>query len=136
MAEYKPDKYLILQTEDIAKLPNTKRIMLDEIIYMIKSIREAEGKEGLPEYIACKKDEPYADKVWEIISDGEDAKIHLCPWCNHAVEVIQVLNSWIISCAHCDAVIGNAEFTIPKSSDKAETIQDWNERCKKHALQG
>lgn len=31
-----------------------------------------EGKNPYPSYILCNQDEPYADKVWQVILDGED----------------------------------------------------------------
>lgn len=56
--------------EEGTKLSNA----LDKIVKGIGDMREAEGKPRFNKYICCNQDEPYAEKVWQIILKGEDIK--------------------------------------------------------------
>jgi hypothetical protein len=127
MAEYIKDKYLVLKTEDIAKLPNTKRVLMDEIITMIKDIRRAQGKPGLNEYYVCNITEPYAKTVWEAISLGEDNKITPCG-CGGNTQPILLGNRWLVYCDKCGKLFGEimADNTSRGFVSKEQAIAAWN----------
>ena len=71
----KQEKFLVLKTEDIEKhLPEDYKKKLTEIICIIRSCRNQEGKPEQNKYYVCNQDEKYADLVWGIISFGEQLK--------------------------------------------------------------
>jgi hypothetical protein len=127
MAEYIENKWVVLKTEDIAKLPNTKRVLLDEIIGMIKAVRQAEGKPGMNEYLVCNKKEPYAEDVWKVISDGEDKKIAPCE-CDGGTCALKLGNQWFIHCNICGSLFGDQ--TLPGRLrgfiSKEQAVSAWN----------
>ena len=62
----KDDKYFVMKIEDVeTMLTETEQEILACIIDKLDSINE---------YIVCNEDEPYAEKVWQAILSGEDAK--------------------------------------------------------------
>ena len=86
-----PNKYFVLKQSDIDEFFEpfvtergvfTKmtskgeklRGAMDEIINGIEDIRKNKGKPRTNKYIVCNQDEPYADKIWKTILDGEHAK--------------------------------------------------------------
>lgn len=74
MAEVINDKYIVIKTEDAEKyLDDFERGQLEMICRRIAKRREADGK-AVNAYWVCNQDEPYADKVLQVILDGEDQK--------------------------------------------------------------
>jgi len=72
----KENKYIVLKIDDlddILDLSPELKPMFSKILTKYDKYRELCGKEHAV-YIVCNQDEHYADKVWEIILDGEDLK--------------------------------------------------------------
>lgn len=73
----KQDKYLIWKMETLEGLCELDSAFRDAFEFLAAGMREArrkEGKDRFNQYIVCNQDEPYAEKVWRVILDGEDAK--------------------------------------------------------------
>ncbi|MFA5307633.1 MAG: hypothetical protein WC365_09350 [Candidatus Babeliales bacterium] len=67
------DLYLVLKWEDIRKnLSFSERNALAELIRKVERGRKVLS---CNKYIVCNQDEPYAEKVWQMILDGERAKL-------------------------------------------------------------
>lgn len=76
MTVKKEEKYLVLKLEDIKKyLSEWEAQGLTTAIDVIDGGRVGDGKVGSPSYIICNRDEPYAEKVWQMILEGERAKV-------------------------------------------------------------
>ena len=58
----KYNKYTVIKNTDINKLSLKRQITLHEIVYEIKNNNK---------YIVINQDEPYADKVWDLIKQNE-----------------------------------------------------------------
>lgn len=68
------DKYIVIKIEDIEKYLTTQGSWI--LCYLQQEIlagREADGKK-LNDYWVCNRDEEYADKVLQIILNGENNK--------------------------------------------------------------
>lgn len=75
MAKKIEEIFFVLKWSDIEKyLDKFDQKLLSELCDKITVRRIAEGKH-FNNYIVCNQDEPYAEKVWQTILDGEDAKI-------------------------------------------------------------
>ncbi len=73
----KEEKYVVFKLEDVKFLSKTSanfRHAMEEVIRYYYSYRETHGKLTRNKYIVCNQDEPYAEKVWNIILAGEDTK--------------------------------------------------------------
>lgn len=55
-------------------LPSTAKILDDAFEKFERCYKLETGKELDQKYIVCNQDEPYAEKVWNAILEGEDAK--------------------------------------------------------------
>jgi len=75
MAEIvKEIKFFVLSAKDIGKyLSSDDMLELARISHKIDDGRKKDGKKN-NHYITCNEDEPYADKVWQIILNGEKEK--------------------------------------------------------------
>ena len=74
MAEKETSKYMVLKRDDIDTFLSVyDRVILERLVGRINECRESEGK-SKNDYILCNQDEPYAEKVWQAILDGEDNK--------------------------------------------------------------
>jgi hypothetical protein len=79
----KEEKYLVLKLEDLDEYFNqfTKGIfatkdeqkIIDNLTWK-EVIREIKNNN---KYIVCNQDEPYAEKVWQVILDGERDKVRV-----------------------------------------------------------
>ena len=82
MANKKENLYLTIKWSKInTVLTETEQdilhILLDKIDWHFGKVlngRTSLNTFKVNKYIICNQDEPYADKVWEIILEGEDAK--------------------------------------------------------------
>lgn len=77
MPEREPSKFaIIIPTKDWVELSAFQQRMLSEIFHEIDQRRITEGSAPLSKnrYIVCNQDEPYAQKVWEAILEGEKEK--------------------------------------------------------------
>ena len=63
-------KNSILQKE-LDFLKNSKSIAYDNVLTFLHNINKGTSNN---EYLVVNQDEPYADKVWELIKEGEDKK--------------------------------------------------------------
>ena len=61
---------VILQ-EELDFLRNSKSVAYDNVLAFLHNISKAAGNN---EYLVVNQDEPYADKVWKLIKDGEEEK--------------------------------------------------------------
>lgn len=73
------DKFFVLNTKKIIDLPlsdefNEFVTKISEVVELYESLigESMENKK----YYVCNQDEPYANKVWEIIEKGEDSKLN------------------------------------------------------------
>lgn len=68
----KKNTHTVLKNNDIDKYLNTEQKKnLDDILQTIASGRDKDGKKIFNEYYVCNTDEPYADKVIDVILRGE-----------------------------------------------------------------
>ena len=90
MAEKEEMKYLVIKIADLNEyleqylssgifneLQGRGKEINDALQELQNGIREMRKSQGRPidnEYIVCNQDEPYSEKVWQIILEGEDAK--------------------------------------------------------------
>ena len=73
MAEYKTNTHTVIKNEDILKyLTAEEKRQLVHILVNISSGRRADGKNPENTYYICNTDEPYADKVLDVIIRGEE----------------------------------------------------------------
>ncbi len=70
----KEEKFFVLKQEDIQAAGVQSRI--EDVCRFINETRKRQGKKPLEDnrYILCNQDEPYAEKVWQTILEGERAK--------------------------------------------------------------
>ena len=62
------NKYFVLKVEDLKNyLTNEERFQLDLLVIAITKGREGDGKSKWNRYVVVNEDEPYAEKVWELI---------------------------------------------------------------------
>jgi len=74
----KEDKFFVLKMQDLTDFLEAHpeyRKPFDEIWVGIGVMREAKGKKRFNNYVCCNLDEPYAEKVWQMILEGEEAKL-------------------------------------------------------------
>lgn len=74
MAKKIDNMYVVLKVDDVKKYLGREGFAT--LVILNESIvngRESDGKKQ-NEYIVCNQDEPYAEKVWQAILDGEDKK--------------------------------------------------------------
>ena len=76
MIENELKKYIVLNIEDLEEMRESIPQLYDGIYYLITYYNEYRILNGKHEnkYIVCNQDEPYADKVWETILEGEKQK--------------------------------------------------------------
>lgn len=77
MAEKQEDKYLIWKMETLEGLCELDPAFRGAFEFLAAGMQQArlkEGKERFNRYIVCNQDEPYAEKVWQVILRGEKAK--------------------------------------------------------------
>ena len=76
MKAKKEVKYFVLKWDDINELSDYQRHHLKLIIMGIDRRRKEQGKKiwSKNKYIICNRDEPYSEKIWQAILDGEDSK--------------------------------------------------------------
>lgn len=90
MAEKEEDKFIVLNTEKLLKLLDKHGIEIENGIFTIVKGEEKswvkmvqgfidllgcfEEEYGEKQYVVCNQDEPYAEEVWQVILQGEDAK--------------------------------------------------------------
>lgn len=68
----KKNTHTVLKNEDIDKYLNTEQTNnLVDILQTIARGRDKDGKKMFNEYYVCNTDEPYADKVLNVILRGE-----------------------------------------------------------------
>jgi len=71
MVEKEFNKFLVFSKKDIQAYLTKKEIgVLNSIHGLLGKRRHAEGR-PINHYIVCNQDEPYADKVWQTILEGE-----------------------------------------------------------------
>ncbi|MBO7715265.1 MAG: hypothetical protein J6S85_16980 [Methanobrevibacter sp.] len=67
----KKDTHIVLKMDDIRKYLSDEQICeLNNISQTIQNGREKDGKNKCNEYYICNVDEPYSDKVFDIILKG------------------------------------------------------------------
>jgi len=65
----------VLKLEDINKALDCEQIIqLTKLVSFIRGYRKAKGKQPRPKYLVVNCDEPYADRVREVIKQGELSK--------------------------------------------------------------
>ena len=79
MAEKEERKYIVIKMADLDKISKQMRqnnwdVHLENILEAIRILRDNDGRPTDNKYIICNQDEPYAEKVWQTILEGEDAK--------------------------------------------------------------
>ena len=68
-------KYLVMKWYDIANsLSGIELKAFVKLIDKVSAERRLIGKKE-SNYIVCNQDEPYAEKIWQMILDGERAKL-------------------------------------------------------------
>ncbi len=72
----KEDKFIVFPKKDLVGISATQVAVLNEIDQLVQMNRIKRGASQFPKFITCNQDEPYADKVWQIILDGETEKEH------------------------------------------------------------
>ena len=77
MKAVKEDKFIVFPIKDLVGISVMQRAVLDEIDQLVQSNRIKRGASQFPKFITCNQDEPYAEKVWQIILDGETVKHRL-----------------------------------------------------------
>lgn len=71
----KENTHIVLKEADVARYLSYNNIkLLNELQDEIEKGRASEGKNPSPRYLICNLDEPYSDKVFEAILDGEAEK--------------------------------------------------------------
>jgi len=70
-------KYVVVKIEDLQeyfnRYPDMAKVF-DLILEGVTFLRARKGKYLPNRYIICNQDEPYADKVWQTILEGENDK--------------------------------------------------------------
>lgn len=71
--------HIVIKKEDVFKYLTDNQIKyLDAILDTIADGRKKDGKKPVNSYYICNTDEPYADKVLEVILEGEHVKDREC----------------------------------------------------------
>ena len=67
----KKDTHIVLKMDDVRKYLSDEQIYeLNNISQIIQNGREKDGKNKCNEYYICNVDEPYSDKVLDVILNG------------------------------------------------------------------
>lgn len=67
-------KFIVLNLKDLNKyLNNNDLCLLSNICGKVVKGRKGDNK-PVNNYIVCNEDEPYAEKIWETIKEGEEKK--------------------------------------------------------------
>jgi len=75
MVDIKRNTHIVIKRDDVTKyLSEEERDTLDKIVYEIKVRRVANLIPPHNEYIVCNWNEPYAQKVLDVILEGEELK--------------------------------------------------------------
>jgi len=75
MAEVKRNTHIVIKRDDVTEfLSEEERSTLDKLVYEIKVRRLHKLKPPHNEYIVCNWNEPYAQKVLDVILEGEELK--------------------------------------------------------------
>lgn len=72
----KEDKFIVFPKKDLVGISAAQVATLNKIDQLVQMNRIKRGASQFPKFIICNQDEPYSDKVWQIILDGESAKEH------------------------------------------------------------
>lgn len=72
----KEDKFIVFPKKDLGGISGAQVAVLGEIDQLVQLNRIKRGATQFPKFITCNQDEPYAEKVWQIILDGETEKEH------------------------------------------------------------
>jgi hypothetical protein len=72
----KEDKFIVFPKKDLVGISVLQLSVLNEIDQLVQLNRAKRGANPFPKFITCNQDEPYAEKVWQIILDGETEKEH------------------------------------------------------------
>lgn len=68
--------HIVLKREDVSNyLSKSEQAALDEMIDRIIRGREKDNKKPINSYYIVNVDEPYAEAVYDIITDGEKSKM-------------------------------------------------------------
>jgi len=68
----KENKFLVITLKHLEHLDHKDRVELGKILERLKyNFPEIKNKK----YIVCNQDEPYAERVWQIILEGEKQKL-------------------------------------------------------------
>ncbi len=70
-------KFFICKKEDLDLVLNNNPLLkrfFETICNLIKLERISQNKKPVNYYVACNLDEPYAEKVWDLIIEGEKEK--------------------------------------------------------------
>ena len=70
----KEEKFIVFPKKDLSGISAAQVAALDEIDQLVQINRIKRGASQFPKFIICNEDEPYAEKVWQIILDGETTK--------------------------------------------------------------
>jgi hypothetical protein len=71
------NKYVVFKREELEVVLGNQPLLkryFDTISSLVELYRITLRKKPYNNYIVCNQDEPYADKVWKLILDGEKAK--------------------------------------------------------------
>ena len=69
------DKYLVMKWDYLLGFLTVEQVR--DLTTLLKAADEERKRRGFPDnrYIVCNQDEPYAEKIWQMILDGERAKL-------------------------------------------------------------
>ena len=68
------DKYIVVKRFDVLKyLSFSQEFLFQEFLVKIESGRTRDGK-APKRYVVVGEDQPYAETVWQLIEEAEDAK--------------------------------------------------------------
>jgi len=69
-------KYEVMKLDDIDEFLSTAhRYYLADIVHSIQDGRRKQGKKPCNSYVVVNEDEPYANKVWDLIKESYSGKI-------------------------------------------------------------
>ena len=77
MSAEKEIKFMVFKMKDVEgflQLHPCYKTQWDAVIKGIGRMRQKQGKVPYNNYVCCNQDEPYAEKVWQTILQGEDEK--------------------------------------------------------------
>ncbi|WNS74268.1 hypothetical protein RRV45_15260 [Bacillus sp. DTU_2020_1000418_1_SI_GHA_SEK_038] len=88
-------KFTVIKNEDIEKhLTDTQKIHLEYLLEEIRSGRRLDGKRNYQKYLVINTDEPYADKIIEILkrhghwgNDLHEEHFEECVACNKKIDL-------------------------------------------------